>query len=153
MSSDIPNPTLESEATAAEENSTSLLDITQEQTTAALSKITSNSNGIGDMSAKVLRSVEKAPAVISDVWGEYNQPLTLIALALLAIVSVAIADGILDVLNAIPLVAPSLELIGLGYTGWFIWRYLIYAEKRQELATDYEALKNRILGRIKDDAS
>ncbi|KDO86378.1 hypothetical protein CISIN_1g031181mg [Citrus sinensis] len=39
-----------------------------------------------------------------------------------------------------------LELIGLGYTGWFVYRYLLFKSSRKELATDIEALKKKIAG-------
>ena len=44
------------------------------------------------------------------------------------------------------LLAPTLQLIGMGYTAWFIWRYLWKAEKRQELASEFGALKEQIFG-------
>ncbi|CAK8575277.1 unnamed protein product [Lathyrus sativus] len=39
-----------------------------------------------------------------------------------------------------------MELVGLGYTGWFLYRYLLFKSSRKELATDIEALKKKIAG-------
>jgi hypothetical protein len=39
-----------------------------------------------------------------------------------------------------------LQLIGLGYTAWFVWRYLWKASNRQELVSELDALKNQIFG-------
>ncbi|THU59069.1 hypothetical protein C4D60_Mb03t21100 [Musa balbisiana] len=39
-----------------------------------------------------------------------------------------------------------MELVGLGYTGWFVYRYLLYKDSRKELATDIEDLKKKIAG-------
>ncbi|KAG0455043.1 hypothetical protein HPP92_024335 [Vanilla planifolia] len=39
-----------------------------------------------------------------------------------------------------------LELVGLGYTGWFVYRYLLFKSSRKELAEDFEALKKKIAG-------
>ncbi len=59
-----------------------------------------------------------------------------------------VADGILDRLNTIPLFAPTFELVGLGFTGWFIFRYLLYAASRQELKQEIDVVKNRIVGSL-----
>ncbi|CAI0469736.1 unnamed protein product [Linum tenue] len=39
-----------------------------------------------------------------------------------------------------------MELVGLGYTGWFVYRYLLFKQSRKELATDIETLKKKIAG-------
>ncbi|XP_025819868.1 protein CURVATURE THYLAKOID 1A, chloroplastic-like isoform X2 [Panicum hallii] len=39
-----------------------------------------------------------------------------------------------------------LELVGLGYSGWFVYRYLLFQENRKELANNFDALKKRITG-------
>lgn len=39
-----------------------------------------------------------------------------------------------------------LELVGIGYTGWFVWRYLWKASTRQELFSEFDKLKSQVLG-------
>jgi len=39
-----------------------------------------------------------------------------------------------------------MELVGLGYTGWFVYRYLLFKESRKDLASDIETLKKKITG-------
>ena len=116
-------------------------------TSGALSKISSDDADWKEVSNKVFSYIDMVPDFISETFSQYRQPLTKVGIFLLALVSVAIADGVLDVVNALPLVAPLLELVGLGYTGWFIWRYLLYAERRQELGRDYKTLKDRVTGK------
>jgi hypothetical protein len=116
-------------------------------TPGALSKISSDNADWKEVGNKVFSYIDMVPDFISETFSQYRQPLTKVGIFLLALVSVAIADGVLDVVNALPLVAPLLELIGLGYTGWFIWRYLLYAERRQELGRDYQLLKDRVTGK------
>ncbi len=117
--------------------------------TGTLSKISSNSTDWQEAGDKVARFIDMLPDFIVETFNQYRQPLTKVGILLLALVSVAIADGVLDVVNALPLVAPLLELVGLGYTGWFIWRYLLYAETRQELGENYQNIKNRVTGKSK----
>lgn len=96
---------------------------------------------------KAASFIESLPGYLGQTFGEYRKPLTTIGLFVGLAVGIAIANGILSVINTIPLMPPLLESVGLGYTGWFIWRYLVFDENRQDLLNDYQALKNRILGR------
>ena len=88
----------------------------------------------------------KIPDYIGSFFSEYQQPLITIGIFLLGIITVKIVIAVLDALNDIPLLAPLLELVGLGYSAWFVWRYLWKASNRQELVSELEAFKNQILG-------
>jgi hypothetical protein len=94
----------------------------------------------------VLEILAKVPDYVGQFFADYQQPLVTLGLFLAAIITVKITLAILDALNDIPLLAPLLELVGLGYTGWFVWRYLWKASNRQELTTEFEAIKKQILG-------
>jgi hypothetical protein len=94
----------------------------------------------------VLEILAKVPDYVGQFFADYQQPLVTLGLFLAAIITVKITLAILDALNDIPLLAPLLELVGLGYTAWFVWRYLWKASNRQELTTEFEAIKKQILG-------
>ena len=94
----------------------------------------------------VLEILAKVPDYVGQFFAEYQKPLTTLGLFLGAIITVKITLAILDALNDIPLLAPLLQLVGLGYTGWFVWRYLWKASNRKELTTELEAIKKQILG-------
>ena len=53
---------------------------------------------------------------------------------------------VVGAINAVPLLPKILELVGLGYTGWFVYRYLLFKESRKELVDDIETLKKKIAG-------
>lgn len=95
---------------------------------------------------EALGVVAKVPDYAGQFFADYKQPLITLGLFLAAIITVKVTLAILDALNDIPLLAPLLELVGLGYTAWFVWRYLWKASNRQELTTEFEALKKQILG-------
>lgn len=97
---------------------------------------------------QILKFMAMFPDYLTEAFGEYQKPITTVGLLLVAGLSVAVADGVLDRLNAIPLFAPTFELIGLGFSAWFIFRYMLYAESRKELVADYEDIKQRIVGGI-----
>jgi CAAD domains of cyanobacterial aminoacyl-tRNA synthetase len=53
----------------------------------------------------------------------------------------------LSALNEIPLVEPLLELVGLGYTAWFVVRFMLKSEKRQEFYAKFADTKESVLGK------
>jgi hypothetical protein len=67
-------------------------------------------------------------------------------LLIAAAVTVKVVLAVLDALNDIPLLAPTFELIGIGYSAWFVNRYLLRAERRQELAQEVDTIKQQVLG-------
>jgi glutamyl-tRNA synthetase len=105
----------------------------------------------GDIQESVdqfLRFLVLFPDYINQAFGEYRKPVILVGGLLLAGLTIAVADGVLDRLNTIPLFAPTFELIGLGFSGWFVLRYLLYADTRQELLVDLDEVRGRIIGTV-----
>ncbi|MCP6759358.1 hypothetical protein BLD44_021320 [Mastigocladus laminosus UU774] len=87
------------------------------------------------------------PEYLGTFFNKYKQPLVTIGLIVGAIVAVKVVLAILDALNDIPLVAPTFELIGIGYSAWFIYRYLLKASTRQELTSEIATLKSQVVGK------
>ncbi|GAB2291063.1 Protein CURVATURE THYLAKOID 1A, chloroplastic [Dionaea muscipula] len=63
-----------------------------------------------------------------------------------AIVAVWLSSIVVGAVNSVPLLPKVLEFVGLGYTGWFVYRYLLFKTSRKELAEDIESLKKKIAG-------
>ncbi len=97
--------------------------------------------------AKVSVLLADLPEYVSDFFKEYKRPIVTIGLILAAIISVKLTLAILGAINEIPLLAPVFELIGLTYSGWFVYRYLLRASNRQELLEDFNSLKAQVLGK------
>lgn len=84
---------------------------------------------------------------IGDFVSKYDKQLVNLLLAFLAVIAVRVVLSVLTAINDFPLLSPLFELIGLGYTGWFVYRYLWKESNRQELKTELDALKSQIIGR------
>ena len=95
---------------------------------------------------RVAAFLQTLPSYVSRFFSENRGPLGTIGLIVLALVSVKLILALLDAIDDIPLIAPTLELIGIGYTGWFIYRYLLTASSRQELSDQIKTLKDRVVG-------
>lgn len=86
------------------------------------------------------------PDYVGQFYNTYKQPLISIALILAAIISVKVVLAVLDALNGIPLLGPTFELVGIGYSTWFTYRYLLKASTRQELSQELQEIKEQVIG-------
>lgn len=65
-----------------------------------------------------------------------------------AVLLLYIANAVLDSVERVPLVPGLLKFVGLIFSSWFIWRYLLFADGRRDLAQD--ATIDKIFGRVND---
>lgn len=91
--------------------------------------------------------LDALPSYLTYFFGAYKRPIVIVGLILTTFILVKLMLALLDALNDIPLLLPILELIGLAYTTWFVYRYLISAVSRQELSEEIKSLKEYVLGR------
>jgi hypothetical protein len=61
-----------------------------------------------------------------------------------AVVALTLANSVVSTVEAIPLIPKLFELVGLGYAGWFTYRYLLFKSSREELVSDIEELKKKV---------
>lgn len=90
--------------------------------------------------------LSELPDYLGRFFSEYQRPLVTIGLLLGAIIAVKVTLAVLDAINDIPLLAPLFELVGIGYTSWFVYRYLLRAANRAELNDEFKSLKRQVVG-------
>lgn len=126
------------------------VDVKIESTPAGpIAKISTESpadDGWTQIRDQVLQILSELPEYVGGFFSSYQKPLVTVGVILAAIVSLRVIAAVLDAINDIPLLAPTFELIGLGYTAWFVNRYLLRASNRKELSADVETLKGQVLG-------
>ena len=88
---------------------------------------------------------------VTQTWEEYfgegkKSNLT-IAVIIVATIPILIAVfALLDFLNKLPLLPGVFELVGFGYSGWFVYRYLLLANTREELVEAIATWKQKVFG-------
>jgi hypothetical protein len=97
--------------------------------------------------AKVLDSLGNLDNILGDFFNQYRSQITIAGIGFGSFIGVKLTLALLSALNEIPLVQPTLELVGLSYTAWFVYRFILRAENRQELNQKYDGLKHQVLGK------
>lgn len=63
-----------------------------------------------------------------------------------ALVALWLSSAVVGALDSIPLVPKLFEVVGLAYTIWFSYRYLIFKKNREELFAKIDEIKGQIIG-------
>merc|ERR550514_838712 len=83
---------------------------------------------------------------LSDRWDKVEDKTSVVLYGSGAIVLLWLASTIVGSVSNIPLLPKLMELVGLSYTAWFTYRYLLMKTTRQELVQDIEELKKKVSG-------
>lgn len=113
------------------------------QVTPPSEETNSQFQGIKTQAVEILAEL---PVILSRFFNKYRKPIITVGLILAVGVGIKVTLAVIDALNDIPLLAPTFELIGIIYSGWFVYRYLLRASNRQELWAEVQSLKEQLLG-------
>jgi CAAD domains of cyanobacterial aminoacyl-tRNA synthetase len=100
-----------------------------------------------DIKNQVVTILSELPDYLSNFFAEYQKPIVTVGLIVASGITIKVTLGVLNTLNDVPLVAPFFELVGIGYTAWFVYRYMLKNSTRQELLTEITSLKEQVLGK------
>jgi hypothetical protein len=142
MSSEM-NPTQEIQATPTD-TTPDMLSSTEGDS--AISQVVSDDQ-LKEVKAQVLSILSDLFTYVGDFFSEYKKPLINVGLVVGALIAIYLVAAIVDAINDIPLLSPLFELVGIGYTGWFIFRYLLTAENRTEFSKIVGAFTDKVTGK------
>ncbi|KAF5811451.1 putative cyanobacterial aminoacyl-tRNA synthetase, CAAD domain, protein CURVATURE THYLAKOID 1 [Helianthus annuus] len=80
---------------------------------------------------------------IQEAWEKVEDKYAVSSLVVAGVVFLWGSTGLISAIDRLPLIPGVLELVGIGYTGWFVYKNLIYKPDR-------EALVEKIKGTYKD---
>ncbi|KAG2636835.1 hypothetical protein PVAP13_2NG474700 [Panicum virgatum] len=72
---------------------------------------------------------EDVPEIVKaaqDAWDKVEDKYAVAAIGVAAIVALWTAAGALKAIDKLPLLPGVLEIVGIGYTGWFTYRNLVF---------------------------
>lgn len=116
-------------------------------TSGNLAKMSGDDMNMPDVVKQALGVVNELPGYVQDFYGKNKSAVTVIGIAVGSIVGLKLTFAILAAINEIPLLAPTFEMVGIGYTAWFVYRYLLKASTRDELGQEFDSFKSGIVGK------
>jgi hypothetical protein len=107
----------------------------------------SDTNTQWEQTAKQVADVlGQLPDYLGSFYQKYKNPIVITLIILSVIVTLRVLLALIDAINDIPLLSPIFEVVGISYSTWFIFRYLIKSSTRQELVAEISSLKNQFFG-------
>ncbi|CAA6658046.1 unnamed protein product [Spirodela intermedia] len=90
-----------------------------------------------------------APAPVTEVpeiWNKVEDKYAVSSLAVAGVVALWGTGGMISAIDRLPLVPGVLEVVGIGYTGWFAYKNLLKKPEREALIAKIKNTYNEILG-------
>ena len=116
-------------------------------TSGTLSKMSGDDMNMPDVVKQAIGVVNELPGYVKEFYGNNKSAVTVVGIVLGSIVGLKLTLAILSAINEIPLLAPTFEMVGIGYTAWFVYRYLLKASTREELGGEFDGFKSGIFGK------
>jgi hypothetical protein len=145
MNTDFQSDPTYTEFTEPETNTTVTVETSEESSASALGDEASRQ--VKQVWDKVSALLGDLPDYVTEFIQRYRRPIVTVGLIIAAFIAVKLVLALLGAVNDVPLLAPTFELIGLIYSGWFLYRYLLKASNRQELLGDIAAIRDQVLGK------
>ncbi|MBD1822424.1 CAAD domain-containing protein [Cyanobacteria bacterium FACHB-DQ100] len=83
---------------------------------------------------------------ISAFWQEYKPIVYVLGAILVSLFALNLIFGVIGFVTSLPIISGLLELVGIGYTVWFVNRYLLKVETREELSQMMDGMKQDVIG-------
>ena len=91
--------------------------------------------------------LEEPLTYVKRIFGDIRRPGKTLLIGFGALVILKLMGSVVAELRSLPLLAPTLRLIGIGYTAWFVKENLLTPESRQATWTKVSAWRKEILGK------
>ncbi|XP_074273352.1 protein CURVATURE THYLAKOID 1B, chloroplastic [Silene latifolia] len=83
---------------------------------------------------------------VQETWDKVEDKYAVSSLAVAGTVALVASSGMISAIDKLPLVPGLLELVGIGYTGWFAYKNLIFTPDREALIKKVKDTYQNIVG-------
>uniref|UniRef100_A0A0D6QX91 Cyanobacterial aminoacyl-tRNA synthetase CAAD domain-containing protein n=1 Tax=Araucaria cunninghamii TaxID=56994 RepID=A0A0D6QX91_ARACU len=93
-----------------------------------------------------LKPVSDTLKPIQEAWDKTDDKLAIGGLGFAAIVVLWASTGLIGAIDKLPLLPSAFEFIGILFSGWFVYRYLLFQPDREELVKKIKDSVSQITG-------
>ncbi|XP_059634460.1 protein CURVATURE THYLAKOID 1B, chloroplastic [Cornus florida] len=119
------------------------------KTTAHCRKIARNviAMATGEAPAEVAETeLPEIVKTIQEAWEKVEDKYAVSSLGVAGVVALWGSTGLISAIDRLPLIPGALELVGIGYTGWFVYQNLVFKPDREALIEKIKDTYKDILG-------
>ncbi len=101
----------------------------------------------GEAPAEVATTeVPEIVKTVQEAWEKVEDKYAVSSLAAAGFVGLWVSAGMISALDRLPLIPGVLEIVGIGYTGWFAYKNLIFKPDREALIQKVKDTYKEIIG-------
>nr|XP_010919036.1 protein CURVATURE THYLAKOID 1B, chloroplastic [Elaeis guineensis] len=100
----------------------------------------------GETSAEVATELPEIVKTIQEAWDRLEDKYAVTSLAFAGAIALWSTSGMILAIDRLPVVPGILEIVGIGYTGWFAYRNLVFKPDREALIAKIKSTYSDIIG-------
>lgn len=102
----------------------------------------------GEAPAEVAATTELPEFVktIQEAWEKVEDKYAVASLGVAGVVALWGSTGMISAIDRLPLIPGVLEVVGIGYSGWFAYKNLIFKPDREALIEKIKSTYKEIIG-------
>ncbi|KAI6707807.1 hypothetical protein NL676_010769 [Syzygium grande] len=81
-----------------------------------------------------------------EAWDKVEDKYAVSSLAVAGVVALWVSTGMIWAIDRVPLIPGVLELVGIGYTGWFAYKNLVFKPDREALFRKIKDIYGEVTG-------
>ncbi|QCE02481.1 protein CURVATURE THYLAKOID 1B, chloroplastic-like [Vigna unguiculata] len=119
------------------------------KTSAYNGKIARNVMAMATGEAPAEASSTEVPEIVKtlqETWDKVDDKYAVSSLALIGVIALWGSVGLISAIDRLPLIPGILEIVGIGYTGWFVYKNIVFKPDREKLTQKVKETYNEILG-------
>jgi hypothetical protein len=83
---------------------------------------------------------------VQEAWDKADDKLAISGLGFAALLVLWASTGLINAIDKLPLIPAVFEFVGILFSGWFVYRYLLFKPDREELFKLIDDAKSKITG-------
>ncbi|KAH9548174.1 hypothetical protein CY35_11G075000 [Sphagnum magellanicum] len=83
---------------------------------------------------------------VQEAWDKLDDKLAVSGLGFAALIVLWASTGLIGAIDKLPLIPAVFEFVGILFSGWFVYRYLLFKPDREELLKVIDDAKSKITG-------
>ncbi|XP_057454943.1 protein CURVATURE THYLAKOID 1B, chloroplastic-like [Lotus japonicus] len=83
---------------------------------------------------------------LQETWDKVDDKYAVGSVVVASVLALWASTGLLSAIDKLPLIPGVLELVGIGYTGWFAYKNLVFKPDREDLLQKIKGTYDEIIG-------
>ncbi|KAK8945394.1 hypothetical protein KSP40_PGU016283 [Platanthera guangdongensis] len=100
----------------------------------------------GETPAEVATQLPEFGTTLQEAWEKLDDKYAVASLAIVSLIALYGSVGLISAIDRLPVVPGLFELVGIGYTGWFVYSNLVFKPDREALVAKLKDIYSDVLG-------